>query len=220
HGFDRFAMPRFDQGWFRPPTANEILPRNVNAIAAKCSLLKLWIDVVRIVMLTMAAKPEQLSDDQLWPLSLASSGYNILHRLKAFAQIIPIDLVAFDAITQSLIDQLRTGELARSRCGIGILIIRNHQNQREFLDGSLIESLVKGASRSTAIADTRRPDRVRRTFEAPRQQHPIDDGDHRAQMADHRQQPFFGSAPVDVSVASPHWAQRRAKVCADRIKDV
>src|SRR2546425_8747418 len=83
-GFDRFSMPAFDQRRFGPATANQILPRNFDAVAAQRGLLDLWIDVMRIVMLTVAAKPEQLSDDQLWSLSFTRSGYNISHHLEAF----------------------------------------------------------------------------------------------------------------------------------------
>src|SRR5437867_2907628 len=39
-------------------------------------------------------------------------------------------------------------------------------------------------------------------------------------MADHRQKPFFGPSPVDVSIPGAHWAQSRAEISSDRIKDI
>ena len=51
------------------------------------------------------------------------------------------------------------------------------------------------------------------------QQRPVHDRDHCAQVADHREQPFFGPAPVDVAVARAHRPQRRSQVSPHRIQD-
>ena len=56
------------------------------------------------------------------------------------------------------------------------------------------------------------PDRARDALHAAREQRAVHDGNHRAQMADHRQITFLGPAAMNVAVAPAHRAQRRTQI--------
>ena len=78
---------------------------------------------------------------------------------------------------------------------------------------------MKRAGGSCAVADTRRADRSGDAFETMGQQRPVHDRDHCAQVTDHREQPLFGPAPVDVAVTRAHRTQQRSQISPHRIQD-
>ena len=71
----------------------------------------------------------------------------------------------FDAVADGLVGKIFAGELARSRRRVGVLIVGDNQNERQFFDGGLVERLVKRAGGSRAVADARRADGAGNFFE-------------------------------------------------------
>src|SRR5207249_12118383 len=106
-------------------------------------------------MLAMATQAEQTRDDKLWasPAPGALNGFS--NCFQASTQISAIETVPGHAVAHSLIDQRPTGKLASARCRVGVLIVRNHKNERQFLDGSLVERFVERARRGASFPDAR-----------------------------------------------------------------
>ena len=94
------------------------------------------------------------------------------------------------------------------------MVVGQDQNQRQFFHGGLVERLMKRAGGTGAVADARRADGSGDALHAARKQSAIDNGNHRAEMADHRQITLLRPAPVDIAVATAHRAERRAEIRA------
>ena len=77
---------------------------------------------------------------------------------------------------------------------------------------------MKRAGGSAAVADASRADGAFDFLEPPRHQRAVDHRNHRAQMADHRQQAFAGPAAMHVAVAPAHRAESGAEISADGIQ--
>ena len=99
------------------------------------------------------------------------------------------------------------------------MIVGDDQNERQFFHRRLVERLVKRAGGSRAVANAGRADRAGNSFEPAREQHAVHDGNHRAEMADHRQITFPRLAAMDVAVAAAHRAERRAEIGAHGVQN-
>src|SRR5260221_509832 len=95
-------------------------------------------------------------------------------------QMRAVNGMGFNAVANGFACQIIAGELKRSRRRVGVLIIRDNQDEWQFFDGGLIEPFVKRAGGSRAVADARRADRAGNFFETSREQNSVDDRNHRA----------------------------------------
>src|ERR1051326_3935506 len=72
--------------------------------------------------------------------------------------------------------------------------------------------------RSRSVADAGCPYGARNAFEPVGQQGTVYNRNHRAQMADHRHQPFPRPPPMHISVPGPHRAKGGAQISSDGIQ--
>ena len=126
---------------------------------------------------------------------------------------------AVDAVADGLVRQIFAGKLAVGGRGIGVLIVGDDEDERQFFNGGLVQSFVKRAGGSRAVAEAGRADGAGNFFETTRKQHAVHDGNHRAEMADHRQIAFARPAAMDIAVAPAHRAERGAEVVAHGVND-
>jgi len=92
------------------------------------------------------------------------------------------------------------------------LVVGHDDDKGKFLHAGLIECFVHGTGGRGAVPYAGKTDRALASLHAAREQHAVDDGNHRAQMADHGQQTFLRPAAVDISVAAPHRTEGGAEV--------
>ena len=125
----------------------------------------------------------------------------------------------FDAVTDGFVREIGAGKLIGGRRGIGELIVGDDEDERQFFDSGLVERFVKSAGGSCAFAEARDTDDAGNSFHAACKQNSVHDGNHRAEMADHRQITFLRTTAVDIAIAPAHRAERRAEISADGVND-
>src|SRR5439155_22565547 len=170
-------------------------------------------------MFPVAAKAQKRGDDHLRSAAFASALDSFADDAEAGTQVRPIDLRSFNTVSWSFVSESVTGELARGRGRIRVLVIGDNEDQGKLFDCGLIESFVKRAGGSCAIADASRAHETSEAFHSLREQCAVDDGDHRSQMADHGQVAFAGPATMDVTVAPAHRTLDGSKISARGIED-
>ena len=170
-------------------------------------------------MFPVAAQAQQLGDDHLRSPARSGLADRVAYHFEAGRQVGAFRGVSADPVPGGLVQERAAGKLPIGRSGIGVVVIGHDQHQRQFLDGGLVDGFVKGAGGRGAVANAGRADRAGDSLEAMGHQGTVHDGNHRAQMADHHEQPFLGPAPVDVAVARAHRAQGRAQISPHRIQN-
>ena len=137
-------------------------------------------------MFPVAAEAEQIGHDELRAVAGTGAGDRVADDIETRGQIIANHGMRLDAVAHGFIREVGTDKLAVIRRGISVLVVGNDQNERKFFHGRLIKRFVKRASGGRTFANTRHADESSDTFHAPRKQNPVDDGNHRTKVADHR----------------------------------
>ncbi len=84
-----------------------------------------------VVMFPVTAEAEERADDHLRPVTGAGALDGGLENFEAGGEVGAVDGVAFHAIAAGAVDQIRAGELAAGGGGVGKLIVRDGDDQRE-----------------------------------------------------------------------------------------
>ena len=163
-------------------------------------------------MFAVTAKPEQGGDDHLRAATGAGARHGVTHNLQTRGQIRAIHGMGFHAITSGFVRQIAAGKFAVIWRRVGVMVVGNNEHERQFFNGGLIERLMKRAGGRAAIADAGRANRAGDAFHAAGEQHAVHNGNHCAEMTDHRQITFLGPAAVNVAVASTHRAEHGTQI--------
>src|SRR6266853_237761 len=94
------------------------------------------------------------------------------------------------------------------------MIIRCDDDQRHLLNSGNVHSFVKRARLHSAFADATQADESLFASESFRHQRAHRHRNHRAKMTDHGELILLWAAPMNIAIASAHWALARAKICA------
>ena len=170
-------------------------------------------------MLAMADKSKKIRDHKLGTLSGACRGNGLANHPEAVDQVIAHRATSHNPVSRCACREIRAGKLTVIGSGVGKLIVGDHDDQREFLHGSHVQSLVKTSRRSPSLADAGGTDHAALSAETPRHKSAADRGDHGPEMADHRVISLGGTPPVDVPVATAHGPQNRAEVGAEGVEN-
>jgi hypothetical protein len=165
----------------------------------------------------VAAEAEQGGDDELRTVAGPGAIHRVADHFEAGGQIRAVHRIRFNAVARAPVGQVGAGELAAVRGGVGVLVVGHDEDEREFFDGGLVQRLVKRAGGGRPVAEARGADAAGNAFHPAGKKDPVHDGYHRAEVADHRQQPGLRAAAVDVAVAPAHGAERGAEVGADGV---
>ena len=88
------------------------------------------------------------------------------------------------------------------------MVVRHHDDHRQFLDRRHVHALVERPRAGAAVADARRADDAfERAAHPPRHERACHDADHRAQVADHGEKTLLRATAMDVAVAGAHGAE-------------
>src|SRR5258707_4335552 len=109
-----------------------------------------------------------------------------------------------DAVADSSLLERMAGKLSLIRGGVGVLIIRNHQNERQLLYRRLVQCFMERPGGRSAFPNARRSNGTAIPPETMSHQGAVDHGDHRSEMADHREQTLARPTTMNVPVAPAH----------------
>ena len=127
-----------------------------------------------------------------------SQGLETGHRVGAVA------FEASDAVSGGFVEEVGADELAVVRCGVSVLVVGHHDDEREVFDRGHVDALVKGTGRGATVADGSDPDHAGFPAQAPGVKSAGHHGHERAEVADHGVVAVAGSSAVDVAVAPAH----------------
>src|SRR5438552_12733800 len=126
---------------------------------------------------------------------------------------------SLDTVTGSSVGKVLAGELVTRRSGVSVLVVGDDEDERKLFDGGLVDGFVERASRGCAFANAGCANCAWLALETAGHERAIDDGDHCAKMADHRQQAFARFAAVDIAIAPSHRAKRGTEISASGVQD-
>ena len=170
-------------------------------------------------MFAVTAQPQQFCHDELRAVAGARLGDRAADNVQARGQISGVHGMGSNAVAYPLVREACAGELPFGGRGISVLIVGHDDDERQFFDGGLVEGFVKGAGGGGPIAQARCADGAGNFFETPREQHAVHHGNHRAEVADHRQITFARMAAMDVAITSAHRSKRGAEIVADGVNN-
>ena len=204
---ERIGLPLVQRVRVGPAFVEDVAFGDFQAVATERRAPQGRIDIVGVVVFTVAGEAEERGDHKLWSAAGARTRDRIVEYFEAGMKIGSVHGVAFHAVSDGFIDEIRAYELPIVRRGIGVLIIRNHHDQRQSLDRGEVHAFVKGSSGRAAFTNAGRTDRSVQTAETPREESPGDGRDHRTEMTDHRQQPFPRPSAMHIAVPTTHWSE-------------
>ncbi len=169
-------------------------------------------------MFAVAGQAQELGNHHLWPIAPARGGDSVGKGLDAGVEVGAVHGVPRESVPGRTVEQVGAGKLPHGGRGIRVLIIRHEDDHRQTFDGRHVHPFVESPGAGTAVADAGRPnDAVQLALQPPRDQRPRHDADHRAQVADHGEQPVLRSTAMDVAIPGTHGAKRRPEVGARHV---
>ena len=111
--------------------------------------------VAGVVVLAVTGETQSRCDDELRWTTGARALDGGADDFEALRQVGAVDRAAFVAVALRAIDQIRTGELAVVRRGVGVMIVCRDDDQRHMLDRGDVHPFVRRAGLHAAFADGR-----------------------------------------------------------------
>ncbi len=202
---DGFRAPRVEFRRRRPFAREDLLPGELDAIAADRRSAQRRVHVGSVVVLAVAGQAQELGDDHLRAVPRAGGGDGVGKGFEARAEVRAVHGMTREPVPGRAVEQVRAGELPHGGRGIRVLVVRHDDDHRQTFDGRHVHAFVERPGARAAVADAgRADDAVELALQPPGQQRARHDADHRAQVADHGEQPFLRAAAVDVAVAGAH----------------
>ena len=127
--------------------------------------------------------------------------------------------MAGKSVADGPIDEVCACELSVIRGRVGVLVVRDHDHERQLLNGSLVEGFVARSGGGGTIPDTGGANGALDALEPVRHEGAVDHGDHGSEVGDHREHAFLRAASMDVAVPSSHRTRARTDVGPGVIED-
>ena len=141
--------------------------RQFQAVAAQRRIFQFGHYVASIIVFAVAAEAEQIGHDELRAVAGAGTSDRVANDIKTRGQIIANHGMRFDAVAHGFIRKVGADKLAVIRRGIGVLVVGDDEDEREFFHGRLIKRFVKRSGGSRAFAETCRADKAGDAFHPP-----------------------------------------------------
>jgi hypothetical protein len=108
----------------------------------------------------VAGEPQSRRDHQLGRAAGARPFHRAADDVETGAKIGAVDAITFETVAFGAVDQIRAGEFAVVRRGIGVMVIRGHDHERDLLDRGDIHAFVGGAGLHSAFPDGGETDKI------------------------------------------------------------
>jgi two-component system, sensor histidine kinase and response regulator len=190
-----------------------------DAVAPCCRLFELRFDVTGIIMFAVPAKAKEGSDHHLGTCAGAGALHGVAEDPQAGGEIGTINGVAGDAVPEGTVHKIPAGELAGVGGRIGVLIIGDHQDQRETFHRRLVDGFMKCAGRRGAVAQATGTNAAMKPFEATGKQDAVNHSRHCPEMTDHGQEPFPRPAAVNIAITTAHRTQGGAEGGSNHVQN-
>src|SRR6185312_13466655 len=106
-----------------------------------------------IVVFAVAAEAEQIGDNHLRPATGTGGVRGTAQGFQAGLKVGAVDGLAFHSVACGAIRQIAASELTLVGGGVGVLIVGDDENQRQFFDRCLVQRFVNGAGGGGTIAN-------------------------------------------------------------------
>src|SRR5205807_2026978 len=100
----------------------------------------------RGIVLAMAAESKEPCHHHLRTAPVARLVDSSTYHLQTIRKINSVHVVPLDTVADRAVNQVGAGKLTRGWGGIGVLVVRDDQNEWKFFNGRLIERFVKRTS--------------------------------------------------------------------------